>query len=67
MDILLKQSDKIGKIFLGHVANTLFATIMVGYDGHRGSIHYLAVEPAVAGNGYGSTLTQIAEDFFGVS
>ena len=46
---------------MGHEANWLIATIMVGYDGHRGSINYLAVDPAVAGNGHGRNLMQIAE------
>ena len=47
-DILRKQTDKNGKFFVGQDASTLIATIMVGYDGHRGSINYLAVDPAVA-------------------
>ena len=62
-DILRKQTDKNGKFFVGHEANRLIATIMVGYDGHRGSINYLAVDPAVAGNGHGRHLMQMAEAF----
>ncbi len=58
--ILRKQTDKNGKFFVGHEANRLIATIMVGYDGHRGSINYLAVDPAVAGNGHGRHLMQIS-------
>ena len=46
-----------------HEANRLIATIMVGYDGHRGSINYLTVDPAVAGNGHGRHLMQMAEAF----
>ena len=51
------------QIFCGHEANRLIATIMVGYDGRRGSINYLAVDPAVAGNGNGRHLMQMAEAF----
>ena len=48
---------------MGHEANRLIATIMVGYDGPRGSINYLAVDLAVAGNGHGRHLMQMAEAF----
>ena len=36
---------------------------MLGYNGRRGSINYLAVDPAVAGNGHGRHLMQMAEAF----
>ena len=37
------------------------AVAMVGYDGHRGSIFYLAVDPVRRGRGYGSALMTHAE------
>ena len=36
---------------------------MVGYDGHRGSINYLAVDPQFSGHGFGRVLVQAAEEF----
>ena len=36
---------------------------MVGYDGHRGSINYLAVDPQFLGHGFGRTLEQATEEF----
>ena len=48
---------------MGHEANRLIATITVGYDGHRGSINYLAVDLAVAGNGHGRDPMQLAQAF----
>ena len=36
---------------------------MVGYDGQRGSINYLAVDPAVAENGHGRNLMQMVGAF----
>ena len=37
------------------------ASIMIGYDGHRGSINYLAVDPDFSGAGYGKILISEAE------
>ena len=36
-------------------------TAMVGYDGHRGSVYYLAVDPALRGRGFGRLLMAEAE------
>jgi ribosomal protein S18 acetylase RimI-like enzyme len=40
---------------------SLIATVMVGYDGHRGWVNYLAVSPDHQGCGHGRTLMQAAE------
>ena len=32
------------------------ASIMIGYDGHRGSVNYLVVDPDLSGAGYGKIL-----------
>ena len=48
---------------MGYEAKRLIATIMVGYDGHRGSINYLAVDPTVVGNRHGHHLMQMAVAF----
>lgn len=34
---------------------------MIGYDGHRGWVYYLAVHPAFQGRGYGRMLMARAE------
>ena len=62
-DILCKQTDKNGKFFVGLEASRLIATIMVGYDGLRGSINYLVVDLADAGNGHGRHLMQMVDAF----
>lgn len=38
------------------------ATVMVGYDGHRGWVNYLAVDPAMRGRGLGRALMRRAEE-----
>lgn len=39
----------------------LLGTVMVGHDGHRGWVYYLAVEPAVQRRGLGRALMAAAE------
>ncbi len=40
---------------------TLVASVMVGYDGHRGWLYYLAVDPAQQRTGRGRRLVEHAE------
>ena len=42
--------------FVGEVDSKIIASAMAGYDGHRGSVFYLAVLPELQGKGYGQTL-----------
>ena len=60
-DIVRKNSDKNGKFLIGQIYNVLMASIMIGYDGHRGSINYLAVGPVFSGAGCGKILIAEAE------
>lgn len=39
----------------------LVATVMVGHDGHRGWVYYLAVDPARRRTGHGRALMRAAE------
>ncbi|MFC4115197.1 GNAT family acetyltransferase [Nonomuraea zeae] len=42
-------------------ADDVVGTAMAGYDGHRGWIYYLAVDPACQGRGYGRALLAAVE------
>jgi ribosomal protein S18 acetylase RimI-like enzyme len=42
--------------FIGTVESNVVASAMAGYDGHRGSVFYLAVHPKFQGLGYGQKL-----------
>lgn len=39
----------------------VIAAVMAGYDGHRGSVNYLAVDPDIQGKGIGRLLMQRLE------
>lgn len=41
----------------------LLGTVMVGYDGHRGNVYYLAVRDDRRGAGLGGALMRAAEDW----
>ena len=41
----------------------IIGTVMIGYDGHRGSINYLAVSPTHQSKGLGAAIMQAAEAF----
>lgn len=66
-DIDRKKTDAQGRFWLLMEDNgpveRLVATIMIGYDGHRGTIFYLGVAPDRQGAGYGKFLMEEAERF----
>ena len=46
-----------------HDAETLIATVMTGFDGHRAWVYYLAVSPEHQGQGLGRLMMAAAEDW----
>jgi ribosomal protein S18 acetylase RimI-like enzyme len=46
---------------VGCIDQQLMATVMAGYEGHRGWINYLAIAPAYRSQGLGRTLMAEAE------
>jgi ribosomal protein S18 acetylase RimI-like enzyme len=61
-DIARKCSVSPELFWVGCTADsTLIASVMVGYDGHRGWINYLAVHPAHQRRGHARRLMQRAE------
>jgi ribosomal protein S18 acetylase RimI-like enzyme len=50
------------ELFLvGVVEGGIVASVMAGYEGHRGWINYLAVAPGFQGRGYGRRIMEYAE------
>ena len=60
-DIALARRSTDTAVLVGHVNETVAATVMVGFDGHRGWVYYLAVEPALHGGGRGREMMTAAE------
>lgn len=60
-DIDRKLESGTGWIYIGEEGNRIVASAMVGYEGHRGWINYLAVLPAFQKNGYGRQIMEKAE------
>lgn len=48
-------------VFGGFVGERLVGTVMVGHDGHRGWIYYLAVDESQRGTGLGRQMMTTAE------
>jgi len=46
---------------IGEVEGALMATVMAGYEGHRGWVNYLAVKPGLHRDGYGRLLMERVE------
>ena len=62
-DIARKVTDRNGAFWVVEDAGNIIATVMIGYDGHRGTINYLAVTPAAQEQGIGGELMRRAEAY----
>jgi len=60
-DIARKQAVQREGFLVGTEDAVVMASVMVGYDGHRGWINYLAVDPAHRMKGHARTLMREAE------
>jgi ribosomal protein S18 acetylase RimI-like enzyme len=50
-------------VLVGKLANKIVASAMVGHDGHRGALYYVAVDPAIQKQGVGKSMMNAAEDW----
>jgi ribosomal protein S18 acetylase RimI-like enzyme len=60
-DIARKLTEQPELFLVGTDEGALVSTAMVGYDGHRGWVHYLGVAPEYRGRSFGRMLMQEAE------
>ncbi|MBT4126404.1 MAG: GNAT family acetyltransferase [Chloroflexi bacterium] len=61
-DIDLKMSFQAELFLVGVDGDSLVGSVMAGYEGHRGWINYLAVDPDQQSNGLGAALMERSEE-----
>lgn len=63
-DIQRKVQVDADMFLVGEISGRIVATVMGGYEGHRGWINYLAVSPRHRGGGLGRRLIEHLEALF---
>lgn len=62
-DIARARSGPASDVLVGCEGDTLVASVMVGHDGHRGYVYYVAVDPDRRKIGHGRAILAAAEDW----
>ena len=62
-DIALARRNANSTVLVGRAHGALVATAMVGHDGHRGWVYYVAVDPASQKQGLGRAIMAAAEQW----
>ena len=62
-DIERKLTDQNGAFWVVCQDSVVVASVMIGYDGHRGTINFLAIAPELQRSGIGAELMRRAEAF----
>ncbi len=60
-DIALARKGANATVLVGRDDGAIVATVLVGHDGHRGWVYYLAVDSGRRGQGYGRLMMDAAE------
>jgi ribosomal protein S18 acetylase RimI-like enzyme len=62
-DIAFARKGTNATILVGRHERKVAASAMVGHDGHRGWVYYVAVDPDLQGKDFGRTIMAAAEDW----
>jgi ribosomal protein S18 acetylase RimI-like enzyme len=62
-DIALARRRPNSAVLIGRSGAAIVATAMVGHDGHRGWVYYVAVDPDHRAQGHGRVIMNAAEDW----
>jgi ribosomal protein S18 acetylase RimI-like enzyme len=60
-DIAFARAGQESEILVGLRDERIVASALVGHDGHRGWLYYVAVAPDLQGEGYGARIVAAAE------
>jgi ribosomal protein S18 acetylase RimI-like enzyme len=62
-DIALARNGENAAVLVGRDGGGIVASVLVGHDGHRGWVYYVAVDPDCRHKGYGGLIMEAAEDW----
>jgi ribosomal protein S18 acetylase RimI-like enzyme len=62
-DIALARQGSNSTVLLGRDGGAVVASVLVGHDGHRGAVYYVAVDPDHRDKGFGRAIMTSAEDW----
>ncbi len=62
-DIAMAMSKESSDVLAGRFGDMLLTTAMIGHDGHRGWVYYLAVAKTARGRGFGMQMMRACEDW----
>ena len=62
-DIALARRGPNATVLVGRADGAVVATAMVGHDGHRGWVYYVAVDPDCQKKGFGRAIMDAAEQW----
>ncbi|WP_259779939.1 GNAT family acetyltransferase [Aestuariispira ectoiniformans] len=62
-DIDIAREEPSSEILVGIQNSDIVASVMCGFDGHRGWLYYVAVDPGCRGKGFGREITIAAENW----
>ena len=60
-DIAFAQQNENSTVLVGTEGASIIATAMIGHDGHRGWLYYVASAPSKRGQGIGRLIVEAAE------
>jgi ribosomal protein S18 acetylase RimI-like enzyme len=60
-DIAFARRGTASAVLVWEEAAAIIAAVMVGHDGHRGTMYYVGVDPSHRGKGLGREVMQTAE------
>jgi ribosomal protein S18 acetylase RimI-like enzyme len=62
-DIALARAGDNATVLVGRADDAIAATALIGHDGHRGWVYYVAVDPDHQRRHFGRVIMQAAEDW----
>lgn len=62
-DIARARKGDNSTVLLGRIDGAMVASVMVGHDGHRGWVYYVATDPDHRHKGFGRAMMTAAEDW----